>query len=69
MRFSRTCAATTFLTQRDLPPHHRQARSFGFDGKTLIHPSQIAACNLAFAPAPDEVEAARKIIAAFERPE
>jgi len=46
-----------------------QARSFGFDGKTLIHPSQIDPCNAAFAPSPEDVEAARKIIAAFELPE
>jgi citrate lyase subunit beta/citryl-CoA lyase len=47
----------------------RQARDFGFDGKTLIHPRQIDACNAAFSPAPEEVEAARKIIAAFDLPE
>jgi citrate lyase subunit beta/citryl-CoA lyase len=47
----------------------RQARDFGFDGKTLIHPKQIDACNAAFSPAPEEVEAARKIIAAFDLPE
>jgi citrate lyase subunit beta/citryl-CoA lyase len=47
----------------------RQARAFGFDGKTLIHPSQLAPCNEVFAPAKEEVEAARKIIAAFELPE
>jgi citrate lyase subunit beta / citryl-CoA lyase len=47
----------------------RQARDLGFDGKTLIHPKQIAACNEAFSPAPDEVAAARKIIAAFDLPE
>ena len=46
-----------------------QARAFGFDGKTLIHPSQLAICNEVFAPSRDEVEAARKIIAAFKRPE
>ena len=46
-----------------------QARSFGFDGKTVIHPSQIAPCNAAFAPSPEEVETAKKIIAAFEAPE
>ena len=46
-----------------------QARSFGFDGKTVIHPDQIAPCNAAFAPSLAEVETARKIIAAFERPE
>jgi citrate lyase subunit beta/citryl-CoA lyase len=47
----------------------RQARDLGFDGKTLIHPKQIEACNEAFSPAPAEVEAARKIIAAFDLPE
>jgi citrate lyase subunit beta/citryl-CoA lyase len=47
----------------------RQGRAFGFDGKTLIHPSQIAPCNTIFAPAPDEVDAARRIIAAFNQPE
>lgn len=46
-----------------------QGRAFGFDGKTLIHPSQIAAANAAFAPAPDAVEDARRVIAAFEAPE
>jgi citrate lyase subunit beta/citryl-CoA lyase len=47
----------------------KQARSYGFDGKTLIHPSQIGPCNDVFAPSPTEVEAAKKIIAAFELPE
>jgi citrate lyase subunit beta/citryl-CoA lyase len=46
-----------------------QGRDLGFDGKTLIHPNQIAAANEVFAPAPDEVERARAIIAAFEAPE
>jgi len=47
----------------------RQARDLGFDGKTLIHPRQIEPCNEAFSPAPEEVDAARKIIAAFDLPE
>ncbi|MCH8686115.1 HpcH/HpaI aldolase/citrate lyase family protein [Pedomonas mirosovicensis] len=47
----------------------RQARAFGFDGKTLIHPSQIAPTNAAFAPSDAEVEQARRIIAAFEAAE
>ena len=46
-----------------------QARDLGFDGKTLIHPGQIAACNAIFTPPAEEVAQARKIIAAFERPE
>jgi citrate lyase subunit beta / citryl-CoA lyase len=47
----------------------RQARDLGFDGKTLIHPQQIAPCNEAFSPIADEVAWARKIIGAFELPE
>jgi citrate lyase subunit beta/citryl-CoA lyase len=47
----------------------RQGRAFGFDGKTLIHPSQIEPCNAAFAPAAEDVEVARKVIAAFDKPE
>ena len=42
----------------------RQGREFGFDGKTLIHPKQIAAANAAFAPSEAEVEHARRIVAA-----
>ena len=47
----------------------RQARSFGFDGKTLIHPSQVEPCNAVFAPSAEEVAAARQVIAAFDLPE
>jgi citrate lyase subunit beta / citryl-CoA lyase len=47
----------------------RQARDLGFDGKTLIHPQQIAPCNEAFSPTAEEVASARKIIAAFDLPE
>ena len=47
----------------------RQACELGFDGKTLIHPQQIAPCNAAFSPSEDEVAWARKIIAAFDQPE
>jgi citrate lyase subunit beta/citryl-CoA lyase len=47
----------------------RQGRELGFDGKTLIHPSQVDPCNEAFAPTEDEVETAGRIIAAFEEAE
>jgi citrate lyase subunit beta/citryl-CoA lyase len=47
----------------------KQGRSFGFDGKTLIHPSQIDVCNQVFAPSAAEVEDARKVIAAFDLPD
>jgi citrate lyase subunit beta/citryl-CoA lyase len=46
-----------------------QARDLGFDGKTLIHPGQIEACNAIFTPPAEEVAEARKIIAAFQLPE
>lgn len=41
----------------------------GFDGKTLIHPGQIAAANDAFSPNPDAVAEAEKIVSAFGQPE
>ena len=47
----------------------RQGLDFGFDGKTLIHPSQIDICNSVFAPTEDEVARARAVIAAFALPE
>ena len=43
----------------------RQGRAFGFDGKSLIHPAQIAAANAAFSPSPEEVARAREVVAAF----
>lgn len=46
-----------------------QGRDMGFDGKTLIHPNQITACNAAFTPPADEVAKAREIIALYEKPE
>jgi citrate lyase subunit beta/citryl-CoA lyase len=46
-----------------------EARDMGFDGKSIIHPSQIAACNAAFSPSAEELEQAKRIIAAFDRPE
>jgi citrate lyase subunit beta/citryl-CoA lyase len=46
-----------------------EAAAMGFDGKTLIHPDQIAPCNAAFSPPEDEVAAARALIALFDRPE
>lgn len=46
-----------------------QGRDFGFDGKTLIHPNQIAPCNTVFSPGPDEVTQARAMIAEFAKPE
>jgi citrate lyase subunit beta/citryl-CoA lyase len=44
-------------------------RRLGFDGKTLIHPDQVATANEVFAPPEADVAWARKVIAAFEAPE
>jgi citrate lyase subunit beta/citryl-CoA lyase len=44
-------------------------RALGFDGKTLIHPDQVAISNEVFAPPEADVAWARKIIAAFDQPE
>ncbi len=43
-----------------------QGRDMGFDGKTLIHPAQVAVTNAAYAPSEQEVDLARRQIAAFE---
>lgn len=45
-----------------------QGRLYGFDGKSLIHPSQIAAANAAFSPSEAEIADARAIVAAFDAP-
>lgn len=45
-----------------------QGRDMGFDGKTLIHPSQLAPCNAIFAPDGDEIAHARDVVAAFDDP-
>lgn len=55
---------------RDLPGFEAetlQARRLGFDGKTLIHPGQIEPCNRVFAPAAEDVDRARRIVAAFDQ--
>ena len=44
----------------------RQARELGFDGKTLIHPGQVAVCNETFSPSRAAVEEAEGILAAWE---
>jgi len=46
-----------------------QGLEFGFDGKTLIHPDQIAPCNTVFSPSADEIVWAQAVVAAFDLPE
>jgi citrate lyase subunit beta / citryl-CoA lyase len=47
----------------------RQGVDFGFDGKSLIHPSHLAICNAAFTPGAEDVAWSRAVIAAFAAPE
>jgi citrate lyase subunit beta/citryl-CoA lyase len=42
-----------------------EGRRLGFDGKSLIHPKQIAPCHAAFAPSGEEVARAKRLVAAF----
>jgi citrate lyase subunit beta/citryl-CoA lyase len=44
----------------------REARAFGFDGASCIHPSLVPILNEAFAPTPEEIAHARAMIAAFD---
>lgn len=46
-----------------------QARDFGMDGKTLIHPCQIDVCNEVFTPPEDDIAWAHKVLATFAKPE
>lgn len=46
-----------------------EGRDMGFDGKTLIHPAQVAIANAAFGPSEDEIDLAQRQIAAFEAAE
>ncbi|MBB5722399.1 (3S)-malyl-CoA thioesterase [Loktanella ponticola] len=46
-----------------------EGRDMGFDGKTLIHPAQVAICNAAFGPSDEDIALATRQIAAFEAAE
>ena len=46
-----------------------EAKSLGFEGKGCIHPRQIPIVHEYFAPTPDEIERARKIVSAYEEAE
>lgn len=55
-----------FKDDEGLQAECAEGRDMGFDGKTLIHPAQIAIANAAFGPSEDELDLARRQIAAFE---
>ncbi|MDB4054327.1 aldolase/citrate lyase family protein, partial [Octadecabacter sp.] len=55
-----------FKDEDGLKVECEQGRDLGFDGKTLIHPTQIATANAAFAPTTAEIDLAKRQIAAFD---
>jgi citrate lyase subunit beta/citryl-CoA lyase len=60
---------STFVDLRDADGFEAQCRQgsdLGFDGKSLIHPSQIEAANRLFSPSSERIAWARRVIAAFE---
>lgn len=58
-----------FKDDEGLKAECEQGRDLGFDGKTLIHPAQVAVTNAAFAPSEAEIDLAQRQIAAFEESE
>lgn len=56
-----------FKDEDGLRAECEQGRDMGFDGKTLIHPAQLAIANAAFAPTEAEIALARRQIEAFDQ--
>ena len=52
-----------------LEAHTRIGADLGYDGKALIHPSQIPVANRCFTPSPEAVAEARRVLAAYEEAE
>jgi citrate lyase subunit beta/citryl-CoA lyase len=52
-----------------LESHTRIGADLGFDGKALIHPSQIEAANRCFTPSPEAVAEAQRVLAAYQEAE
>ncbi|WP_407494750.1 HpcH/HpaI aldolase/citrate lyase family protein [Pseudooceanicola sp. MF1-13] len=55
-----------YLDEEGLAAECEQGRDLGFDGKTLIHPAQVAGANTAFAPTEAEIDLAKRQIEAHE---
>ncbi|MFL6655282.1 MAG: HpcH/HpaI aldolase/citrate lyase family protein [Sulfurifustis sp.] len=71
-RYGRDALDGVSLDLKDLAAFEascRQGRALGFDGKTLIHPSQVEAANRVFGPTSAEIEHARRVIAAWREAE
>ena len=71
-RRARSCSTASTTTSRDadgFAAECRQGVEMGFDGKTLVHPSQVEPANAAWSPTADEIELAARVIAAYEEAE
>jgi (3S)-malyl-CoA thioesterase len=55
-----------FKDDEGLAVECEQGRDMGFDGKTLIHPAQVAVTNTAYSPSEAEIDTARRQIEAFD---
>jgi citrate lyase beta subunit len=58
---------TDIADESGLRRETRQGRQLGYTGKQLIHPSQIEVVHAVYAPSPEEVAWARKVVAAYDR--
>ena len=58
-----------FKDDEGLTAECAEGRDMGFDGKTLIHPAQVAICNVAFGPSDAEIDLANRQITAFDAAE
>lgn len=56
---------TDFRNDQRFSAEAEQARNMGYSGKLCIHPGQVALANAAFTPGPDEVDRARRLLAAY----
>ncbi|WP_123792763.1 HpcH/HpaI aldolase/citrate lyase family protein [Pacificibacter maritimus] len=56
-----------FKDEAGLRRECEQGRDLGFDGKTLIHPAQLAVANMIFAPSDQDIDLAMRQISAFEQ--
>ncbi|MEO6268949.1 MAG: CoA ester lyase [Lautropia sp.] len=59
-------AYTDIANEAGFEAEAQDARALGFQGKSCIHPSQVAAANRIFLPTPDEIAQARAIVVAFD---
>lgn len=58
-----------FKDEEGLRTECGEGRDMGFDGKTLIHPAQLAIANAVFGPSEGELDLSRRQIEAFQQAE